>query len=80
MKFQIFLTTQAQHMWRLLAANGLTIATSGESYVQKHDCLHGIGLVMGTTSVSQYHPVPGHRGRMALATGGDERPDHRRFV
>lgn len=54
MKFQIFLTTQAQHMWRLLAANGLTIATSGESYVQKHDCLHGIGLVMGTTSVSQY--------------------------
>lgn len=54
MKFQIFLTNQRQYMWRLLAANGLTIATSGESYVDKLNCEHGIGLVKSTTSLTQY--------------------------
>ena len=31
--------------WRLLAANGKIIATSGEGYINKADCLHGISLV-----------------------------------
>lgn len=31
--------------WRLLAANGKIIATSGEGYRDKADCLHGISLV-----------------------------------
>lgn len=31
--------------WRLRAANGQIIATSGEGYINKADCLHGISLV-----------------------------------
>lgn len=54
MRFQIILTNQRQYMWRLIAANGRTIATSGESYINKSNCQHGIGLVKSTTSVSQY--------------------------
>ncbi|MDI9239867.1 DUF1508 domain-containing protein [Lysobacter sp. LF1] len=34
--------------WRLVAANGKTIADSAEGYYSKADCLHGIELVKGT--------------------------------
>lgn len=54
MKFQIDRNTAGQFIWRLLAANYKTIATAGESYVHKQDCIHGINLVKGTTSISQY--------------------------
>ena len=54
MKFQIDFNAMRQYIWRLIAANGRIIATAGESYVQKENCLHGIRLVMGTTSTSQY--------------------------
>ena len=35
----------ADWRWRLRAANGQIIATSGEGYINKADCLHGISLV-----------------------------------
>ena len=54
MKFQIDKNSAGQFIWRLLAANGKIIATAGESYVRKEDCVHGINLVKGTTSLSQY--------------------------
>jgi len=34
--------------WRLIAANGNTIADSAEGYYDKADCRHGIELVQGT--------------------------------
>lgn len=54
MKFQIDFNSARQYIWRLLASNGRILATAGESYVHKHDCVHGINLVKGTTSVTQY--------------------------
>lgn len=59
MKFQIFMNSVRQYAWRLLASNGRIIATAGESYVGKSDCQHGINLVKGTTSSTQYEVYAG---------------------
>ncbi|MCI1145929.1 DUF1508 domain-containing protein [Stenotrophomonas maltophilia] len=53
MKFEVYreggLSLLAQAVgdwrWRLRADNGRIIATSGEGYQNKADCLHGIELV-----------------------------------
>src|SRR5688572_13164364 len=52
MKYQV-LSNNNQYYWRLLASNGKIIAVSGEYYVRKADCLHGINLVKASV-VSQY--------------------------
>lgn len=44
--------------WRLRSANHEPIA-SGEGYVNKSDCLHAIGLVMGTSTATPVREVPG---------------------
>jgi uncharacterized protein YegP (UPF0339 family) len=54
MHFEIDFNARRQYIWRFKADNGKIIATAGESYVHKLDCEHGINLVKGTTSVSQY--------------------------
>ncbi|WP_164162792.1 MULTISPECIES: YegP family protein [Stenotrophomonas] len=38
--------------WRLVADNGEIVATSGEGYHNKADCLHGIELVTSTSSAT----------------------------
>jgi len=40
-------TGKGQWRWRLRAGNNETIA-SGESYVNKADCVHAINLIKGT--------------------------------
>ncbi len=50
MKFQIYTDVSGQYRWRLRANNGQIIATSGEGYVNKFDCLHGIELVKQSSS------------------------------
>lgn len=40
-------TGKGQWRWRLRAGNNETIA-SGESYVNKADCVHAISLIKGT--------------------------------
>ena len=40
-------TGQGQWRWRLRAGNNETIA-SGESYINKGDCVHAINLIKGT--------------------------------
>ena len=44
-QFEIYLDRRDEYRWRLKAANGKKIATSGEGYVSKRDCKHGISLV-----------------------------------
>ena len=34
-----------QWRWRYVASNGRTISDSGEAYLNKQDCLHGISLM-----------------------------------
>ena len=43
--FQIYTYTSGEYRWRLRAANYETIADSGEGYVKKSDCEHGLELV-----------------------------------
>jgi uncharacterized protein len=46
MYFEVYLdATLIRWRWRLKAANHLIIADSGQGYVNKQDCLHGISLV-----------------------------------
>lgn len=45
MRFEIFRDSAGEWRWRLRARNGEVIATSGEGYVHRRDCEHGIDLV-----------------------------------
>ncbi|MBL0405442.1 DUF1508 domain-containing protein [Microvirga aerilata] len=45
MHFEIDKNSQGQYIWRLKSNNGRTFAVSGESYHNKADCEHAIGLV-----------------------------------
>lgn len=44
-KFQIFKDQAGEYRWRLRADNNEIIADSGEGYINKSDCMHGIELV-----------------------------------
>lgn len=61
-KFQIYVNASNQYAWRLLAINSRIIATAGESYIRKLDCEHGVNLVKGTTSLTQYEVYGGTDG------------------
>jgi uncharacterized protein YegP (UPF0339 family) len=43
--FEVFKDVKKEFRWRLKASNGKIIADSGEGYVAKADCEHGIELV-----------------------------------
>jgi uncharacterized protein YegP (UPF0339 family) len=47
--YYVYLDQAYQWRWTLYAANGRKIANSGEGYLNKADCLHGIDLVAGST-------------------------------
>lgn len=49
-------TLYGQWRWRLKGANHEPIA-SGESYYNKGDCLHAIGLIKGTNPFTPIHEV-----------------------
>jgi uncharacterized protein YegP (UPF0339 family) len=60
MKFEIFheqppksgIFASTDFRWRLLAANGEPIASSGEGYRNKSDCVDAINLVKGTNEAT----------------------------
>lgn len=54
MRFEVDFNTLGNYIWRLKASNGKIVADSGESYVDKRACLHGITLVQATTSTTQF--------------------------
>jgi uncharacterized protein YegP (UPF0339 family) len=43
--FELYKDNKKEFRWRLKASNGKIIATSGEGYVAKADCEHGIELL-----------------------------------
>ena len=43
--FEIYQDARKEYRWRLKAANGQVIATSGQGYKAKTDCRHGIDLI-----------------------------------
>jgi uncharacterized protein len=52
--FKLYQDGTMMWRWRLKAANGRTIADSGEGYYNKQDCLNGIKLVKGSSSAPIY--------------------------
>lgn len=50
MHFEIDKNAQGQFIWRLRANNGQIVAVSGESYVNKADCVNGLNLVKSALS------------------------------
>jgi uncharacterized protein YegP (UPF0339 family) len=51
MTYEVYKDTAGQWRWRLKAANGKIVASSGEGYANKADCIHAIELVKGSASV-----------------------------
>lgn len=45
MTFYVYTDAAGNWRWRLVAANGRTIADSGEGYFNRPDCERGISLV-----------------------------------
>jgi uncharacterized protein len=45
MRFELYRDAVGQWRWRLRARNGEIVAESGEGYVRRADCEHGIELV-----------------------------------
>lgn len=45
MRFELYRDAKGEWRWRLRARNGEVVAESGEGYVRREDCEHGIALV-----------------------------------
>jgi uncharacterized protein YegP (UPF0339 family) len=54
MRYIIYRDRSNQWRWQLVAANNRIVADSGESYVNKADCLAGINLAKGSTAAPVY--------------------------
>ena len=54
MAYYVYRDSQDHWRWRLRAANNRVIADSGESYVNKQDCVSAIGLVKGSGQAPIY--------------------------
>lgn len=57
MRFVVYRDNAGQWRWRLLVANNKVIADSGEGYVNKSDCLHGIALVRSANAATPVNEV-----------------------
>lgn len=44
-RFKLYVAQNRQWAWRYVAANGKTIADSGETYWNKQDALNGIAIM-----------------------------------
>ncbi|MCB0746075.1 MAG: DUF1508 domain-containing protein [Ignavibacteriales bacterium] len=53
MKFHVYKDSRAEWRWRLKATNGKIIATSGEGYNNKQDCLHAIDLIKTYSPIAE---------------------------
>jgi uncharacterized protein YegP (UPF0339 family) len=51
-KFEVYADKKGEYRWRLKATNGITIASSGEGYKAKRDCMKGIASVQKNAPTS----------------------------
>lgn len=54
MKFVQYKDARGEYRWRLVAANGRTIADSGEGYINSKDCDAAVQLVKSTNKDTPY--------------------------
>jgi len=50
MQYVLYRDAAGYYRWRLFASNGKIIADSGEGYVNKSDCQHGIQLTKSSSN------------------------------
>ena len=58
-KFQIFQDKSGEYRWRLKAANGQIIATSGEGYKAKADAERGVQIVQQNATAAKIEDTCG---------------------
>src|SRR5262245_35570744 len=56
-KFEVYQDKSGDFRWRLLASNGQVVATSGQGYKKKDDCLNGIESVKRIAGDSKVEEV-----------------------
>lgn len=52
-RFHVYQDAAGQYRWRLKAANGRTIADSGEAYTRQRDCLRAVEMVRAATEAAR---------------------------
>jgi uncharacterized protein YegP (UPF0339 family) len=52
-RFQVYRNDKGEYRWRVFADNNRIIATSGEGYRNRKDCVHGIQLLKNEAAIAQ---------------------------
>jgi uncharacterized protein YegP (UPF0339 family) len=55
--FEVYQDARKEYRWRLKAANGQVIATSGQGYKSKADCRHGIDIIQKEAATAKIEEV-----------------------
>lgn len=55
MRFRVYKDAGGYYRWTLWASNNKRVADSGEGYSNKSDCVSGIRIVTGLTSIDYFH-------------------------
>ena len=53
-KFEVFKDAADEWRWRFISANGRIVATSGEGYKNREDCITGLSLVRRFSTDAAY--------------------------
>ena len=73
LKFEIYQDNAKEYRWRLKAANGSILATSGQGYKAKADCKHGVERIMKDADKLKFEAYQDNKGEYrwrVLATNG----------
>ena len=58
MKFEMWKAANKNYYWHLKAANGQIIATGGEGYINRADCIAAVSKVMATNNQTPFTGDP----------------------
>jgi uncharacterized protein YegP (UPF0339 family) len=74
LKFEVYQDNATEYRWRLKAANGAILATSGQGYKAKADCKHGVERIQHDAKTKlkfeTYQDAKGEYRWRLIATNG----------
>lgn len=56
-EFVVYKDKVNQYRWRFIADNGKIIADSGEGYINRSDCIHGIEIIKKEAPVARAREI-----------------------
>ena len=56
-EFVVYKDKVNQFLWRFIADNGKIIADSGEGYINRSDCIHGIEIIKKEAPVAKVREI-----------------------